>query len=55
MKEKKLVFGVGINDADYNVYKTGIVDGKQTVLWICPFYRKWKDMMMRCYSESWLL
>lgn len=41
----KLVFGVGVNDADYAVaYKVG---GAQVM---CPFYRKWRDMFTRCYS-----
>ena len=47
----KLIHGVGINDADYNVYKTERVDGKLKVLWICPFYEKWKSMVDRCYSK----
>lgn len=56
---KKLICGVGINDADYvvQVRKTvGCINGKQKqkLVWICPFYRKWKDMMERCYSESYL-
>lgn len=42
MKEKKLVYGVGINDADYVT---------RTSSWTCPFFRKWKDMLARCYSE----
>lgn len=42
MKEKKLVYGVGINDADYIT---------RTSFWTCPFFRKWKDMLCRCYSE----
>lgn len=51
----KLVFGVGINDADYVVRKwetVGYVDGKQKqeLIWICPFYRVWQSMLRRCYS-----
>ena len=54
-KVKKLVFGVGINDADYVVQKfetIGYVDGKQKrkLVWICPYYRVWKNMLSRCYS-----
>lgn len=58
MKVKKLVYGVGVNDADYNVQKfetVGYTDsGKhiQKLVWICPFYRKWRDMLSRCYSEK---
>ncbi len=43
----KLVYGYGINDADYAVQPT--INGKRT---ICPFYRKWKNMLGRAYSEK---
>lgn len=53
----KLVYGVGINDADYVVDKkktTGYEDGKQKWcrLWMCPFYSVWKSMISRCYSQK---
>lgn len=56
-KAKKLVYGVGINDADYvvRVYETiGYVNGrqKQKLVWACPYYRKWQDMIGRCYSDN---
>lgn len=56
-KSETILFGVGINDVDYNVKlyeETSRVDGKryQKLLWICPFYRKWQDMLSRCYSEK---
>lgn len=44
---KKLVFGVGVNDADYAVNPR--LYGKRVT---CPFYRSWVDMLMRCYSEK---
>lgn len=43
---RKLIAGVGINDADYQT--TPVVDGKQIV---CPIYRKWAAIFERCYSE----
>lgn len=46
--KNKLVYGVGINDADYEV--TANIDGKQ--IGICPFYQRWKNMLMRCYCVS---
>lgn len=52
---KKLVYGVGINDADYVVRigeTVGYVAGKQKLVWICPFYQTWKNMLKRCYSEK---
>lgn len=42
---KKLIYGVGINDADYKVTQT--VDGKATK---CPFYSAWHSMLKRCYD-----
>ena len=56
MKTRKLVYGVGINDANYVVQKwetIGYVNGKQKkLIWICPFYQAWKSMLMRCYSAK---
>lgn len=68
----RLVHGVGYNDVDYVTQKfisetvNGVRSTKQT--WVCPYYRKWKDMLKRCYyqtdfptykecyvSEDWLL
>lgn len=51
IKSRKLNYGVGINDADYVVSKTVYVDGKPKIA-VCPFYRKWHDMLDRCYSEK---
>lgn len=55
MKTRKLVCGVGTNDADYAVTKCetiGYVDGKrkQKRVWRCPYYRTWADMLQRCYD-----
>lgn len=51
----KLTCGVGINDADYRISileTIGYIDGKQKqkLIWRCPFYRAWKNMLTRCYS-----
>ena len=52
-KLKPTVCGVGINDADYEVtrYECVTVNGKQKqkLVWICPYYKAWKNMLMRCY------
>lgn len=58
--EKKLVCGVGVNDADYVTQKTKpdhsarYVNGKykQKLVWVCPFYITWANMLKRCYSEK---
>lgn len=44
---RRLVYGVGINDADYITQP--VVNGKQIT---CSFYRCWKSMLNRCYSAS---
>ena len=55
MKPKKLVHGVGINDADYVVVNRETIDNvngkqRQKLVWICPYYRAWGDMLKRRYS-----
>lgn len=57
MKTKKLVCGVGINNADYVVQKfetIGYIGGKRKRkrVWICPHYQTWVDMLKRCYSAK---
>ena len=51
-KRNKLVRGVGVNDADYNVVEIETDEGKQKIVWQCPYYRKWMAMLGRCYSEN---
>ena len=53
MKPRKLVHGVGVNDANYVVEKRE-TNGyqKQRYVWRCPYYRAWGSMIMRCYSEN---
>lgn len=46
----KLIYGVGINDADYPVKPVIKLGSKKRL--ICPFYMKWKSMLERCYSEK---
>lgn len=53
----KLVYGVGVNDADYAVTaheECSPVNGKrkQRRIWFCPFYRTWADMLTRAYSAK---
>lgn len=45
--QRRLVYGIGINDATYMTNQ--IIDGKRSM---CPYYRKWKDMLSRCYSSK---
>lgn len=47
LAKRKTVYGFGINNADYNIAR--LVNGK---LLVCPFYRKWCNMLKRCYSKE---
>ena len=46
-KSGKLVWGVGINDADYSVCPR--VDGIHIN---CIYYQTWQSMLERCYSSK---
>ncbi len=46
------VYGVGINDADYAVYRTEKENGKSKIIWQCPYYRDWCSMLSRAYSTN---
>lgn len=52
----KLVYGVGVNDLDYVVYKESstTVEGNRVRKqeWVCPFYCAWVGMLKRCYSKK---
>lgn len=52
MRKPTIVFGVGINDADYSFFKQEKVDGKWKMVWTCPVYRTWKHMLERCYDPK---
>lgn len=47
ISKRKLVHGVGVNDADYIVAPK--INGKQLH---CKFYRTWKGMLARCYCDK---
>lgn len=51
LSQRKLMYGIGINDATYiiNPYVNGLPTQR------CPYYRKWADMLKRCYSPSFLI
>ena len=46
---KKLVYGIGVNDSDYQVSTKE--SGK---LVKCAFYARWHNMLQRCYDEKWI-
>lgn len=41
------VYGWGINDVNYKVYTSSIVDGKKVKI-VCHYYKDWKEMLKRC-------
>ena len=46
-KMEPLVYGIGVNDADYVV--ESIINGRRVR---CPAYRSWMSMLERCYSAK---
>ena len=50
--KRRLVKGVGINDADYNLEKKELINGKHKTVWKCRYYSTWVNMLARCYSEK---
>lgn len=51
--KNKLVYGVGVNDADYLLQTFQYIGGRKIRNWICPYYVTWKKMLERCYSDKW--
>lgn len=47
MRKRSLTFGVGINDADYDVNPT--ILGEQVN---CPYHARWRNMLNRCYNKK---
>ena len=50
MGKRKPIYGVGINDADYTTQIVRPVNGKLKNIWNCPYYKRWGEMLKRCYS-----
>lgn len=48
MKKGDLLYGVGINDADYPITRTE----NYRQVWICPFYATWRGVLCRCYDMN---
>jgi hypothetical protein len=45
LSKRKLVYGVGLNDADY-----AVTTKLNSITLRCPIYVKWLNMLNRCYS-----
>lgn len=52
MRQSTTLFGVAINDADYAICKSKRIAGKKVMIWVCPFYQTWSNMLQRCYSKK---
>jgi len=58
---RKLVCGVGINDADYRVRvqkelpKSSSGKRNRETVFMCPFYKVWENMINRCYNPRHLV
>lgn len=52
IKSNLLKSNKGINDSITPIRETVLVEGKQIILWVCPYYVKWNDMLNRCYRSS---
>lgn len=48
----KLLYGVGVNDADYQVTPTVLRGGKWVIENRCRIYQMWTAMLNRCYSHA---
>jgi hypothetical protein len=55
MKQPRLLYGVGINDYEYKVSASEIVNGKSKITWVCHYYSTWSGMLERCYSKKYQL
>lgn len=51
-KKNKLVFGWGINDADYQVQLYDTLGDTLKRKWICPYYEDWYDIIRRSKSDK---
>lgn len=50
--KKGLVYGVGIDDTDYQKERR-VYSGKTSkVVWFCDAYSRWKNMLRRCYFDK---
>lgn len=50
---KKLIYGVGINDAEYPISRYELnPEGKRVRVWTCPFYDKWTSVLERTNCDK---
>ena len=51
-KKNKLVYGWGVNDVSYEVTRCEVVNGKKKQTWVCPYYKKWRNIIRRCFDPK---
>ena len=49
---RKLIYGVGVNDAPYATEPDKTVNGRTINSRKCPYFVLWKAMLRRCYASS---
>lgn len=54
VKKSRLIYGWGINDADYNISES-VKDGDRCYLKICPIYKDWGSIVQRGFSDKYKL
>lgn len=47
---KKLAYGVGMRNKNTIVTESVNVGGRVKILWKCPYFSRWENMLERCYS-----
>lgn len=47
---RKPIYGVGINDSESKVFTSVGSRADRKVVWRCPYYSVWTDMLARCYN-----
>lgn len=52
MANRSAVYGVGINDSTYKVRLHEKIGDKYRIVWACPIFITWKDLMKRCFSDK---
>lgn len=50
--KKGLLYGVGIDDTSYPKERRVYRGNVSKVVWYCPIYSRWRNMLKRCYTNS---
>ena len=50
--KKGLIYGAGVDDMDYPKERRIYFDNKSKIIWYCPVFSRWRNMIKRCYTTS---